>query len=100
MTDFITLFCPNCGAKLEMTNDTDRFACASCGREYIVKRTGGIVLLVPVINGIKRVGVGVDKTAADLAIVRINKEISQLEALRQNPLKTYHMPNAQCDSVL
>ena len=41
MADFVTLSCPSCGGKLEVTRDIERFACAHCGREHIVKRTGG-----------------------------------------------------------
>jgi DNA-directed RNA polymerase subunit M/transcription elongation factor TFIIS len=43
MPDFITLSCPSCGNKLQITDDIDRFACAACGNEYIVNRSGGDV---------------------------------------------------------
>ena len=78
MPDYITLSCPSCGHKLQITSDIDRFACAACGNEHMVNRSGGIVTLKPVIDSIKKVQVGVDKTASELAIVRIDKEISQL----------------------
>ncbi|MFL7795121.1 MAG: hypothetical protein AB8I69_23480 [Anaerolineae bacterium] len=29
--DSITLTCPSCGGKLQVTNDIDRFACTHCG---------------------------------------------------------------------
>ena len=79
MSDFITLSCPSCGNKLQITDDIDRFACSACGNEHIVKRSGGIVTLKPVLDGIKRVQVGVDKTASELAIVRLTKEIEELK---------------------
>ena len=86
MSDFITLSCPSCGAKLEITQDIDRFACSNCGREHIVKRSGGIVSLSPVVDAIKQVGIGVDKTAAELAIVRLQKEITDLQSNKKNVL--------------
>jgi len=64
MADYITLSCPSCGHKLQITNDIDRFACAACGNEHIVNRSGGIITLKPVIDSIKSVQVGVDKTAS------------------------------------
>jgi len=78
MPDFISLSCPSCGHKLQITEDIDRFACAACGNEHIVNRNGGIVTLKPLINGIRGIRVGVDKTAAELAISRIQEEINQL----------------------
>jgi ribosomal protein S27AE len=79
MVAFITLSCPSCGNKLQITEDIDRFACAACGNEHIVNRSGGIVTLKPVIDSIQKVQVGVDKTASELAIVRLSQEIRKLE---------------------
>jgi ribosomal protein S27E len=79
MPDFITLSCPSCGHKLQITEDVDRFACSACGNEHIVNRSGGIVTLKPVIDSINEVKVGVDKTASELAIVRLDAEINELE---------------------
>ena len=79
MPDFITLSCPSCGHKLQITENIDRFACAACGNEHVVNRTGGIVTLKPVIDSIKNVQVGVDKTASELAIKRISEDILQLQ---------------------
>jgi hypothetical protein len=75
MTDFITLTCPSCGGKLQITRDINRFACSHCGTEQLVKRGRGIITIAPVVEEIKKVQKGVDKTAAELAIVRIRKEI-------------------------
>ncbi len=92
MTDFITLTCPTCGGKLQITSDIDRFACSYCGTEHIVKRGRGIVTLAPVIEGIRNVQVGVDRTASELAIKRLKEEIASLEsqiwiAKRNNQVK-------------
>lgn len=86
MPDFITLACPSCGAKLEITNDLDRFVCSYCGQEHIVRRGGGIVTLSPVIGAINQVQKGVDRTAAELALQRLPKEIAALRA-EQNKIE-------------
>ena len=92
MADFVTLSCPSCGGKLEITNNVERFACSHCGREHIVKRSGGIVSLSPVVDELKKVGVGVDKTAAELAIVRLQKEIAELRVSRVSLLQAFPRP--------
>jgi hypothetical protein len=83
----ITLSCPSCGAKLNISPNLDRFACAFCGQEHIVNRGGGTISLSPVVEAIHQVKTGVDKTAAELAIVRLQKEISNLQVLKQNKLE-------------
>jgi ABC-type multidrug transport system fused ATPase/permease subunit len=80
MPDFITLSCPSCGSPLQITEDIERFACKACGNEHIVNRSGGIVTLKPVLDVIKKMQVGVDKTASELAISRLTKEINEVEA--------------------
>ncbi len=86
MTNFITLTCPSCGAKLQITGEIDRFACAACGNEHIVNRSGGIVSPKPLIDSMKGVKVGLDKTSSELAIVRLNKEIPELVKLYEAKL--------------
>jgi DNA-directed RNA polymerase subunit RPC12/RpoP len=80
----VTLSCPSCGAKLEITPTLNRFACAYCGQEHIVNRTVGTISLSPVVEAIHQVKTGVDKTAAELAIVRLQKEIYALQVKKQN----------------
>jgi len=82
MPDFITLTCPSCGGKLQVTQDIDRFACSFCGTEHIVRRSGGIVALTPVEETLIHVKTGVDKTASELAIRRLREEIQILEKER------------------
>ena len=79
MADFISLICPSCGSKLQITNQIEQFYCASCGNAYVVNRSGGIISIAPIVNGIKKVQTGVDKTASELAIKRIKLEIQDLE---------------------
>ena len=78
MSDITNLTCPSVSHSLLTTPDLDRFACGHCGNEHIVKRGGGIVSLTPVVEGLKEVRSGVDKTASELAIERLQKEIYSL----------------------
>lgn len=75
---FVGLNCTNCGAKLDVYDDMARFACGYCGTEMIVQRRGGTISLKGVAEAIKKVQVGTDKTAAELALVRLNEELKAL----------------------
>ncbi|MCX6054301.1 MAG: hypothetical protein NTZ74_05175 [Chloroflexi bacterium] len=86
MTDFISLTCPSCGGKLQITNDIERFACGNCGVEHIVRRSGGTVSLAPVEASLVKIGAGIDKTASELAIVRLTKEIEDLRLEKEKKL--------------
>jgi hypothetical protein len=77
---FIKLSCTNCGAKLDVYEDMDRFACGYCGTEMMAQRRGGTVVLKAVVQAIEKVQIGTDKTAAELAIVRLEKEREKLNA--------------------
>lgn len=86
---FITLACPNCGGKLQITPDTERFVCPFCEYEHIVQRTGGTVSLEPVIkamqsidssihlvgHGINQIGLSSEWQATEQTIARIRSEI-------------------------
>ena len=80
MPELVTLTCPSCGAKLEIGEDIERFACSHCGNEHIVKRSGGTISLMPVLEQIKKVRAGVDKTASELAIKRLKEEIREIQS--------------------
>jgi DNA-directed RNA polymerase subunit RPC12/RpoP len=77
---FINLTCTNCGGKLEVYDDMERFGCGYCGSEMLVQRRGGTVILKAVTEAIHRVQIGTDKTAAELAIVRLSNEREKLKA--------------------
>lgn len=78
MTEFISLTCPSCGGKLQITSDIERFACANCGNEHLVKRSGGIISLQPVLQKLNEVQASAEKTASELAIPRIERELGRL----------------------
>jgi len=84
--DFITLACPNCGGKLNITPDINRFACQFCGHEHIVRRHDGVVALEEVMGqisqnintvgtGIHRLSGSAEKQASEIAIGRLKEEI-------------------------
>ena len=73
----LTLRCPSCAAQLEVAPDMEHFACGYCGTQQIVERRGGTVALKLIGDAIARVQAGTDKTASELAIVRLEKELAQ-----------------------
>jgi hypothetical protein len=76
----IPLKCANCGARLEVSPDMTQFACGYCGIENIVERRGGTVSLKLVSDAIAKVQIGTDKTAAELAIRRLQEDLANWEA--------------------
>ena len=90
MPDFVTLTCPTCGGKLEITNDIERFACGYCGQEHIVKRGGGIISLLPIADDVKGIRVSADKTAAELGLVRLTEELENFNLKRETLLPEFY----------
>jgi predicted RNA-binding Zn-ribbon protein involved in translation (DUF1610 family) len=45
MSDFVTLICPACGGKLDISPSTASLVCQFCGAEHIVRREAGNILL-------------------------------------------------------
>jgi ribosomal protein S27AE len=95
MPVFVTLTCPSCGGKLEITPEIDRFACGHCGNEHIVRRGGGIISIVPVVEGLREVRAGVDRTASELAIIRLKQELAELN----NTYTAYQREMAALESI-
>jgi len=81
----VTLNCENCGGKLHVHDNMEQFTCGYCGTVLIVQRSGGRVLLKRITEEIRKVQAGTDKTAAELAIARHEKELSELK-VRQSLL--------------
>jgi predicted RNA-binding Zn-ribbon protein involved in translation (DUF1610 family) len=78
----IKLGCVSCGANLEISQQMNRLACGFCGTQQVVERSGGAIHLRGVSEAIAKVQVGTDKTAAELAIVRLTKELENCKAHR------------------
>ena len=79
MNDFIPMTCPSCGGELQITEDITFFTCLHCKTRHAVKRGVGTISIDPITEGIKNIQVGVDKTASELAIKRLNEEIKKLK---------------------
>ncbi|CAN7782584.1 hypothetical protein LJR175_008228 [Variovorax sp. LjRoot175] len=82
----MALRCAGCGANLEVDPEVDHFTCGYCRTPQEVVRRGGIVLLKKLGDAISRVQRGTDKTAAELAIPRLEREILELESKRVRDL--------------
>lgn len=78
----LKLSCANCSAPLEIGGDLERFACSYCGTEQIVERSGGIVWLRKVETAIQAVLRSSDRTAAELALARLDRELDETQATR------------------
>jgi F0F1-type ATP synthase membrane subunit b/b' len=88
LADFITLSCPSCGGKLHITPDIDRFACAHCGNEHLVKRTGGVVALQPLADSLSGLKHATERTASELALRRLSDELAGLKTARAQAQNT------------
>ncbi|MDP4074451.1 hypothetical protein [Acidovorax sp. A1169] len=74
----LTLSCANCSAPLEVAADLERFTCSYCGTAQIVERSGGVVSTRKLEAAISAVQRGTDRTAAELAMPRLNRELDEL----------------------
>ena len=82
--DFVTLSCPSCGAKLQVTHELERFACGFCGIELTVQRGGGIISLAHVVEGLEQVQQSVAGAESKISGVADNSELAAAEeAVRQ-----------------
>jgi ribosomal protein S27AE len=95
----VKLNCANCGGVLEIHGDMDQFACGYCGSAQIVERRGGTVALRLVVDAVARVQVGTDRTAAELAIVRLEKELATVNAQRQAATVKFNQSNNSSSPV-
>jgi len=76
-----------------VSTSIDRFACAYCGSEHIVRRGDGIIFLQPVVEELKKVQSGVDKTASELAIKRLLNELTALQDKRNEEVGGWYGSN-------
>ncbi|HUK89476.1 MAG TPA: hypothetical protein VLZ81_03680 [Blastocatellia bacterium] len=87
----LTLTCPNCGANLQIAADLETFACAYCGSRHMVQRSGGTVSLKMLSDVINRIQSGTDRTAAEMAIQRLQKEIAALQFRRGQVVNNHQL---------
>jgi len=84
MSDLISFTCRSCRTKTQVPKNLERFACASCGSEHIVTRSGGIVSISLVEGSINEVKPGVDKITAELDLYRLKRDINRLKNNLEN----------------
>lgn len=96
MLNFIALECIKCGGTLRVSDDRERFTCNFCGTEHLMK--DGVVSLSPVMDVLKGVKGGVDKTASELAIRRVRDDISELQAQLNEAQKKEQQIQKEIDS--
>lgn len=74
----VSLKCPQCGGALQVSPEMQHFACGYCGGSVVVSRSGGTISLglEQVLANVQK---GTDKTAAELAIPRLEREIREKE---------------------
>jgi DNA-directed RNA polymerase subunit RPC12/RpoP len=78
----IKLLCRSCGAKLELTDDIDRFTCLHCGSEWLVNRSGGIESLKVVEDKLEDVVSATKNIVEELKAVKSKEAILREEQLR------------------
>jgi hypothetical protein len=79
MTEISRLTCPACGGKAAVSNIEDRFTCEYCLTDFQIERKGGQVQVKPLVEAMKTLKGGVDRTASELAIKRLEIEIQILQ---------------------
>jgi ribosomal protein S27AE len=80
----VSLKCVNCGASLEIGPHVDNFACGYCGTKQRVDRGGGIVSLRKIETTLSEVRQATDRTASELALVRLQGDLSSLPTGRRS----------------
>lgn len=71
--------CASCSAPIQIKPEVTQFVCAYCGSSQIVDRSGGAVTLNLVTDAIHQVQRGTDRTAAELALVRLREKRTILQ---------------------
>lgn len=68
--------------------------CGYCGTQQRVERAGGVVALKRVEGAIKAVQRGTDRTAAELALIRLEKEIAEAQVTKTSAIATQQRKDA------
>lgn len=91
------LKCASCAAPLEINSETVEFVCAYCGSAQIVDRSGGAVTLKLVEESLGKIQHGTDRTAAELALTRLNSKLNtlyeELEGINEILYRVVEEPN-------
>jgi predicted RNA-binding Zn-ribbon protein involved in translation (DUF1610 family) len=93
------LECVDCGAKLDISKEMDRFACSYCGTEQIVERRGGTVSLKLLTDAIRKMRIVADKTAAELALTRLKAELADSDKQLRGIKKRYYETSDKLNNI-
>jgi hypothetical protein len=72
--ELFEMTCRNCGGKLQIAKDAEQIMCQYCGSEYLITITEGAISLKKISEGLQNIQKSTDKTASELALVRIKEE--------------------------
>lgn len=78
----MNLACPTRGGKLHISPGHDRFACAHCGNEHLVKRAEGVIVLQPLAASLGGQRRATNRTASEMAVRRLAEELADLKVAR------------------
>lgn len=84
----LKLSCASCLAPLEIGEDLERFTCSYCGAAQIIERSGGALATRKIETVLQAVQRGTDRTAAELAIPRLTRELAEAQSARADILAT------------
>lgn len=86
--ELMSMTCRNCGGKLQIYKEADQVICQHCGTEYLVSINDGAISVKLLSEGLKKIQVSTDKTASELALVRIKVEkkriLNEIERAKNN----------------
>lgn len=83
--EFMALKCSACGVPLQVAKEIEEFACGHCGVIHSVKNMGGTIYIQKAIEGISKVQAGTDRTADELALVRLKKDLEAIGKIMRIP---------------
>ena len=72
--EIISMTCRQCGGSLKISKDADQIICQHCGTEYLISFNEGAVSVKLLSEGLKKIQVATDKTASELALVRLKAD--------------------------
>jgi predicted RNA-binding Zn-ribbon protein involved in translation (DUF1610 family) len=84
----LKLSCASCLAPLEIGEDLERFTCSYCGAAQIIERSGGAIATRKIETVLQAVQRGTDRTAAELAMPRLTRELAEAQSARADILAT------------
>jgi len=78
MSEVIELICKNCGGKANFDLSSNIFKCEFCDSKFLIENKNNNISMQPLIQSMDSLQNGIDKTASEFAIVRIQKELDNL----------------------